>query len=187
MAKQLGFFVDSSLCTGCNTCAMACKNQYHQAAGLFYREVYSLSLELFPHRDRAFYSLACNHCGRPVCLEGCPVGAYRKRADGVVVQDNAKCIGCEQCVRSCPFGAPRYNATTKRAEKCGLCHERLDDGRDPSCVQGCPTGALKLVDLLDAPEPEGERFPPGFPPESKPDPSVRFRPARQPVVVRRAV
>lgn len=185
MAKQLAFLVDSALCIGCTTCGMACKNQYHQEEGMVWRQVYPLSEEIYPHRERAFYSLACNHCANPVCMEGCPVGAYTKRADGVVVQDNKACIGCRQCVRSCPFGAPRYNAKTKRAEKCSLCDGRLDAGLQPACVQGCPTGALQLVDLTELDDADAVQFPPGFPNEPGIDPSTRFKLPAEPVLVRR--
>jgi len=36
---QKAFLVDSSICLGCNTCAMACKNQYHQDNGIAWRMV----------------------------------------------------------------------------------------------------------------------------------------------------
>ena len=39
MAKQLGFLVDANLCIGCSTCAMACKNQYHQEVGVVWRQL----------------------------------------------------------------------------------------------------------------------------------------------------
>jgi Fe-S-cluster-containing dehydrogenase component len=39
MKKQLGFYVDAKRCIGCFACAMACKNQYHQASGVVWRQV----------------------------------------------------------------------------------------------------------------------------------------------------
>ncbi len=125
MSKRLAFFVDAELCIGCASCEMACKNQYHQEEGVVWRQIYPLSEDIYPHRERAFYSLACNHCAGPVCLNCCPVGAYTKReSDGIVIQDHDKCIGCKNCVRSCPYGAPRYNSVTRKTEKCNLCHQR---------------------------------------------------------------
>ena len=186
MAKQLAFWVDVRRCIGCFSCAMACKNQYHQPPGVKWREVYPLKEEIYPHRERAFLSLACNHCQHPTCLYVCPVKAYTKREkDGVVVHEQPKCIGCGNCIRSCPYGAPRYNPLLKKAEKCSLCWQRLDAGLKPACVQGCPTKALQLVDLGEFREVDTVQYIAGFPKFTELNPSIRFRPPRQPLEIRR--
>ena len=89
MKKQYGFFIDTERCIGCFTCAMACKNQYHQPETVVWRQVYPISEEIYPYSERAFYSLACNHCENPACLNVCPVKAYYKREDGIVVHEQA--------------------------------------------------------------------------------------------------
>ncbi|MEW5723944.1 MAG: 4Fe-4S dicluster domain-containing protein [Thermodesulfobacteriota bacterium] len=186
MKKQLAFYVNAQRCLGCFTCAMACKNQYHQEPGVVWRMVYPLSEEIYPHRERAFYSLACNHCENPTCLEVCPVKAYTKReSDGVVVHDQERCIGCKNCIRSCPYGAPRYNPVLNKAEKCSLCWQRLDAGLKPACVQACPVEALQLVDLAALNEPDLVQFPPGFPQFPEINSSTRFRAPRLPQAIRR--
>jgi Fe-S-cluster-containing dehydrogenase component len=187
MTKQLAFYVNVDLCIGCSSCGMACKNQYHQEPGIVWRQLYPLSADLYPHRERAFYSLACNHCEHPCCLEDCPVSAFTKRDDGIVVHNVDACIGCGNCVRSCPFGAPRYNPVSQKAEKCSMCWQRVDEGLQPACVQACPTGALKLVDLATFDEPGAIQYPPGFPERPDINPSIRFKLPKQPVVVRRSV
>jgi Fe-S-cluster-containing dehydrogenase component len=165
---------------------MACKNQYHQPKGVKWRYVYPLKEEVYPHRERAFLSLACHHCENPTCLEVCPVIAYYKRdKDGVVVHQQEKCIGCGNCIRSCPYGAPKFNPVVQKAEKCSLCWQRLDDGLKPACVQGCPTRALDLVDLAKFREPDTVQYVAGFPRFPQLNPSIRFRPARQPLEIRR--
>jgi Fe-S-cluster-containing dehydrogenase component len=186
MKTRLAFVVDSSRCLGCFTCAMACKNQYHQEPGVVWRQVYPLDEAIYPHRERAFYSLACNHCRNATCLEVCPVGAYTKRdKDGVVVHHQSKCIGCGNCIRSCPYGAPKYNPVLKKAEKCSLCWQRLDAKLLPACVMACPVRALKLVDLATFDPSDTVQFPPGYPRMEKLDPATRFRAPRQPQVFRR--
>ena len=185
MSKRYAFHVNMALCIGCDTCAMACKNQYHQEAGIVWRKVHPVSEAIYPHRDRAWMSLACNHCDNPPCLEGCPASAYTKRDDGVVVHHPDLCIGCQQCLHTCPFGVPQYNPNTRKAEKCSLCWERLDAGLQPACVQGCPTGALSLVDLNTFDDPSAIQFPPGFPHRPEIGPSTRFTLPEQPKIVRR--
>lgn len=186
MQKQYAFLVDAERCIGCFTCAMACRNYYHQEKGVVWRQVYPLSEEIYPHRERAFLSLACNHCEDPACLNVCPVKAYTKREeDGVVVHHQDRCIGCGNCIRSCPYGAPTFNPVEKRAEKCSLCHERLDAGLNPMCTQACPTGALTLVDLATLPDSGQVQYPAGYPKMTRLNPSTRFILPKAPKIARR--
>ena len=47
MKKQNAFFVDTRRCIGCFSCAMACKNQYHQPAGVKWRDVFPIDEEFY--------------------------------------------------------------------------------------------------------------------------------------------
>jgi len=184
MKKQLAFFVDAKRCIGCFTCAMACKNQYHQDAGIKWRDVHPLAPKDYPLTERAFYSLACNHCEKPACLAACPFKAYHKREDGIVAFDRSKCKGAGYCVDACPYGAPKYNTEALKAEKCNFCFQRQDAGLKPACVQGCPTKALQVVDLATFKEPGTVHYPPGFA-KADTNPSIRFRVAATPKIAER--
>jgi tetrathionate reductase subunit B len=108
--------------------------------------------------------LMCQHCGRPPCADVCPTTATFRRADGVVLVDRHRCIGCRYCVMACPFNvrfflgdnvpdrerrSPRGKGT---AEGCTLCVHRIDEGRQPACVEACP-GAMMFGDLNDPKSP----------------------------------
>ncbi len=186
MKTQYGFIVNSARCIGCFTCGMACKNQNQLDPGIKWRDVHPLAETIYPHEGRAFYSLACNHCQEPCCIEACPVGAYSKRdKDGIVVHDQDKCIGCKNCVRSCPFGAPVFNPEKQKAEKCSLCYQRIDAGLAPACTQACPTEAIQIAALSSQNDAGLVQYPPGFPAAKKLNPSTRFYNPRQPEVIRR--
>ena len=99
---------------------------------------------------------SCLHCEEPACVTVCPTGASYKRAeDGIVLVDEAKCIGCKLCSWACPYGAREYSPLEGVMKKCTLCidriyNDKLDEAeRQPACVQACPTKARHFGDLGD--------------------------------------
>jgi DMSO reductase iron-sulfur subunit len=162
-------------CIGCKACQMACKNEYELETDVNWRRVYPFR-EDPSNPERAFLSVACNHCEHPECQRVCPVGAYSKREDGIVVQDHDKCIGCRLCTMACPYGAARYSPAHRKASKCELCHTRLDAGLQPACVAACPAKALTLVDIATFKDRDAVPSVPGFPNSDITNPSIRFTP-----------
>jgi Fe-S-cluster-containing dehydrogenase component len=65
--------------------------------------------------------------------------------DETVLFKREVCVGCSSCVLVCPFGAIR-RADGGVMAKCSLCWDRLAEGKQPACVEACPTKARKLVD-----------------------------------------
>ena len=53
-------------------------------------------------------------------------------------------MGCRYCMISCPFSVPRfeYDSAVPKIQKCIFCWERLEEGKLPACVEGCPEEAL---------------------------------------------
>lgn len=94
------------------------------------------------------------HCDEPACASVCPVGSLHKEANGAVVYDADKCIGCRYCMMACPWSVPSYqwDSPVPFVRKCTMCNDRQQLGKAPACVSGCPTGALQFgrrEDLLN--------------------------------------
>ena len=140
---QAGFVLDLGRCVGCAACVLACRLENGWSSDNPWRRVLPLNLSRRAAGPTYFLSVACHHCERPACVAACPSGAYEKRADGVVVHHESRCIGCRYCEMACPFGAPRFDVVKGVMTKCHLCHHRLDAGEAPACVAACPTEALR--------------------------------------------
>lgn len=154
MSKRLAFYFDSSSCSGCKTCQMACKDKNNLAIGQVWRRVYEVSGGGWQKQGNAWtqdvfaynLSMSCNHCEDPICAKNCPTKALWKREDGIVQIDQNKCIGCQYCLWVCPYGAPQFNPETGTMGKCDLCADYIDEGKNPSCVDACPMRALDIGD-----------------------------------------
>lgn len=158
---QLGFYIDVTKCTGCKTCAVACKDAHNLPVGCNLRRVIEYAGGSWRqdrmtgawHQDVfAYYlSIGCNHCEDPACVKVCPTKAHFKRKeDGLVVIDREKCIGCGACAAACPYGAPQLDKEARKMLKCDGCLERLQSGRQPICVEACPQRAIEFgpIDAL---------------------------------------
>jgi Fe-S-cluster-containing dehydrogenase component len=168
-----GFLVDLHRCVGCGACVLACRLENGWASENPWRRVLPLNLRRRPGGPTYFLSVACHHCDEPACLSCCPSGAYEKRADGVVVHLEERCVGCRYCEMACPFGAPRFDPARSVVTKCHLCRHRLDAGGRPACVTACPTEALRL--RADDSADGGRPAVPGFVDPARCSPATRFR------------
>lgn len=171
MAK-VGWIIDLRKCIGCRSCQIACKAENRTPLRTDWRFVVERERGTFPKPVREFISLACNHCDEPACLKSCPVDAISKReADGLVLIDQEKCIGCRYCAHVCPYGAPRIDTDTNKVSKCTACVHRLDVGLLPACVTTCLTGAIEFVPDFDGnPSPA----PGGFNDPALTKPNIQF-------------
>ena len=159
--KQLGFYIDTSRCSGCKTCQVSCKDKNNLDVGRKFRRVYEYGGgswqqvdNAWQHSTFAYYaSISCNHCDNPTCVEGCPTGAMHKREDnGIVLVNQDVCIGCRYCEMRCPYGAPQFDQEKKVMSKCDGCLDRLLEGLNPICMDSCPQRAIEFgsIDELRA-------------------------------------
>jgi anaerobic dimethyl sulfoxide reductase subunit B (iron-sulfur subunit) len=154
---QLGFFLDTTACSGCKACQVACKDTHDLETGRLWRRVATVEGGEWVQRGAAWtttafaysVSLSCMHCEKAACVGGCPTGAMHKRDDGTVAIAADRCIGCRYCEWLCPYGAPRYDARAARMSKCDLCADERQAGRPPACVAACPMRALEFGELRE--------------------------------------
>jgi molybdopterin-containing oxidoreductase family iron-sulfur binding subunit len=168
--------VDTKRCVGCFACAVACKSKNNLPNGIWYNRVECEGGDFYDTPKGSYeagYSMryltvSCQHCASPACMAVCPAGAIAVRDDGIVTQDNEKCIGCKLCMDACPYDARVFNESqpayyvdfpvgdwdapehlANKVEKCTFCANRIDRGEAPACMVLCPARARHWGDLDD--------------------------------------
>jgi formate dehydrogenase iron-sulfur subunit len=150
MTVRVAILNDTTLCTGCERCVEACRQENKLGADLprrWKQHIDDLSSTRFTTIVRRegdhFVRRFCRHCEQPACVSACIVGALQKTPEGPVIYDSSKCIGCRYCIMSCPYGIPRYDweNPVPHVQKCILCYPRIREGRAPACIEACPEKA----------------------------------------------
>ncbi len=165
---KYGMVIKSNLCTGCQTCTVACKMENLTLPGCN-RTTVSERI------DAKWEIRICMQCENPPCVSACPVNATWKNDMGIIVVDQDKCIGCKKCISACPYQARKINPKrgyfkerlpfedvsikikekhrihkATKADKCDFCLHRLNINKTPICVEACPTGARIFGDTEDS-------------------------------------
>ena len=160
MPNQYGMVIDLSSCIGCHACTIACKFENNTDLGLDWHRVETVGdpkakvgqdipFGVYPNLSLSWLPIPCQHCANPPCRDACPAGAITKRADGIVLIDQEKCVGCRYCSWVCPYDVPQFNIKTSTTQKCTLCSQRVDNGQVPACVNACVYGARMFGDVGD--------------------------------------
>jgi Fe-S-cluster-containing dehydrogenase component len=166
----VGMLYDSTLCIGCKTCVVKCR----EANGMTPQKTKAdhglhdmqtdldydtkTVIKLFRNQESegpafSFIKQQCMHCLDPACVSACMLGSLQKREHGVVTYDVNLCVGCRYCQIACPFGVPKFDfsSATPTIVKCEMCMPRLKEGKEPGCTEVCPRKAViygKREDLL---------------------------------------
>ena len=165
-AEPVGILVDTTKCLGCRMCEMACA-EAHKDEGVEYTEDVDFAEERTTspthwtvvnkyetEKGTIYAKKQCMHCLEPACASACLTKAMHKNPEGPVTWRADRCMGCRFCMISCPFDMPKfeYDKAVPSIRKCVMCYERLQQGKQPACVEICPAGALtfgKRSDLLE--------------------------------------
>ena len=156
------FLVDTTLCTACRGCQVACK-QWHDlpAEDTVNRGTYQnpadLSFDTYKlvrMREEVidgklrwlFFPDQCRHCLEPPCQDtaGEPTAIFTEAATGAVIYTAVtKGLNAAEIRESCPYDIPRKTEDGTLA-KCDMCSDRVENGLQPACVKVCPTGAMNF-------------------------------------------
>ncbi len=163
---RMKFYCDEERCIECEGCTVACEEGNTLPVGISRRKVVTVNEGI---EGKEFsVSVACMHCTDAPCEQVCPVDCFYIRADGIVLHDKNKCIGCGYCLYACPFGAPQFPrdgafGTRGVMDKCTMCaggpeptnsakeremygQNRIAEGKVPMCAAICSTNALIVGD-----------------------------------------
>lgn len=150
--KQYIILVELDRCIGCRGgCQVACKTENEVALGPSRSKMYTMGpTGKYPDLQMYFMPVMCQQCENPSCVEVCPTGAcYKDEEDGVIYIDQEMCIGCQSCMRACPYECIIFNKERHVSDKCNICVQRREAGEVPACVQNCAGGALHYGDIND--------------------------------------
>ncbi len=168
------FLIDTSLCTACRGCQLACKEWHELPANQTKQQgthqnppdlnAYNYKIVRFTdYLDESgtvrwnFFPDQCRHCVYPPCKD-----MADSIQEGVIVKDEApgavlftekrKDVTADDfdIIRnSCPYDIPRRDEKTGLMAKCTMCHNRVASGMLPACVKTCPTSAMNFGERGD--------------------------------------
>ena len=101
-----------------------------------------------------FFYLAriCNHCTYPACLSSCPrASIYKRPEDGIVLIDQGRCRGYQECIKACPYKKTFFNPMTGTSEKCIACYPKIEQGLQPQCFVNC-IGKIRMAGFVSTPK-----------------------------------
>ncbi len=171
-AVRWGMLIDTTQCAeGCDECVTACSKENGWPAAKTPTDVQwirKVELKQVSSGRQISLPMMCQHCADPPCVEVCPTNASFKRADGIVLVDKHRCIGCRYCMMACPYKArsfvhepvidhdsymPRGQGTV---ESCTLCVHRVDRDEQPACVEACAKAGHRALLFGDLNDPKSE-------------------------------
>lgn len=159
------FLVDTTRCTACRGCQVACKNWNRNGAsatknlgshqnpadldGNTFKLVRFSEVETDGKLAWYFFADQCRHCLEPPCKDAIQGyvedGIIHDEGTGAVVYtEKSKEAPFDEVKSSCPYDIPRQNGG--KLVKCTMCIDRISNGERPACVKVCPTGAMNFGD-----------------------------------------
>ncbi len=165
------FMVDTSICSACRGCQVACKQWNKNKAEVTTLRNwgnYQNPPDLTPNTFKLvrfneleegnavkwyFFPDQCRHCIDPPCksvAEGLGSKAIvQDDATGAVIFVKGVKVTKDQFSEiksACPYDIPRWSEKSQVMAKCTMCFDRITNGLPPACVKTCPSGAMQFGD-----------------------------------------
>ncbi|MBF0241043.1 MAG: formate dehydrogenase [Desulfamplus sp.] len=161
---EKSFFIDTTICTGCRGCQVACKQWHDLPAestknlGTFQNppDLSFVTYKLVRMKEEVidnklnwlFFPDQCRHCTDAPCLQVAEntKAIYRDADTGAIIYTIAtKELDADAIIDSCPYNIPR-KGEDGTISKCDMCNDRVHNGLKPACVTTCPTGTMNFGD-----------------------------------------
>jgi formate dehydrogenase iron-sulfur subunit len=156
------FFIDTTVCTACRGCQVACK-QWHDLPAEktvnrgSYQNPEDLSFSTYKlvrmnetvidgQLKWLFFPDQCRHCNDAPCKDTAldDNAIYEDSLTGAVIYTaQTKDLDAEEIIDSCPYNIPR-KSEDGTLSKCDMCVDRIHNGLEPACVATCPTGSMNF-------------------------------------------
>ncbi|EHJ47506.1 putative formate dehydrogenase, beta subunit [Solidesulfovibrio carbinoliphilus subsp. oakridgensis] len=167
------FFIDTSRCTACRGCQVACKEWHeHVAVPTRQRGTHQNPPDFTPQNFKIvrfaehkidgkikwlFFPDQCRHCVSPPCKDAAdayvPGAILQDEATGAVLYtDKTKQLTIDQAREVqdvCPYHIPVRDQDSGLLTKCDWCIDRQRAGMLPACVKTCCTGAMSIGERAD--------------------------------------
>ncbi len=163
------FLIDTTRCTACRGCQIACK-EWKNLPALHTKQTGThqnppdfthVNLKLVRFNEYKledgrvawyFWPDQCRHCLSPNCLavatdfvQGCAV--YDDKTGAVLYNEKTRQLTdaqFEEVRQACPYNVPRRDPATKMMVKCNMCIDRVQANRLPMCVKTCAMGTMNF-------------------------------------------